>query len=310
MARVGWDDLAEWRDRRMGERGDLWHRSIIDPSLLRVVGSVRGLRVLDLACGNGYLTRRWARQGAARVLGVDASSRTLAFARRRERARPSGAQFLRRNGTRLRGLASSTFDLVVANMALQDIRDAARTVREVARVLRPRGRFVFSISHPCFDLDERSGWVVERVREAEGTWHDVVWRKVRAYRDERTVRVPWKISETETGYTTAYHRTLSTYSRMLRDAGMSVTRLEEPSPLPEAVRKSPQGPFLLEVPLHLVVEARLHWPDGPVPSERAASNRPGSRASGRTDRRASPRSGSGARTRGSGSPGRGSRTGS
>ena len=309
MARRGWDELAAWRDHRMGERGDLWHRAIIDPSLLEVVGPVRGLAVLDLACGNGYLTRRFAREGAVRSVGVEYSLPTLSLARRREQQRPSGAQFVRRDARRLVGFEATSFDLVVANMALQDIRDAGATIREVARVLRPDGRFVFSLSHPCFDLDERSGWFVERVREPTGIWHDVVWRKVRLYRDERKVAVPWDMAGHETGWTTAYHRTLSTYSRLLREAGLVISRLEEPSPLREAVEKSPQGPFMREVPLHLVIEARFGGL-GKAPRRRMRSTRPGSRTSAGSSKRATRRSGSDGRTRHSGSRARGSTNGS
>ena len=292
-----------------GRTRDLWHRAIIDPTLLAVVGPVRGLEILDLACGNGYLTRRFAREGAARSLGVERSRRSLGFARQRERARPSGAEFFEGDARRLVGVTNASFDLVVMNMALQDIADSEATVREVARVLRPTGRFVFSLSHPCFDLDERSAWVIEKIREPDGVWHDVVWRKMRGYRDERTVEVPWRISESETGYTTAYHRTLSTYSRLLRASGLAITRLEEPSPLREAVRKSPQGPYMLEIPLHLVIEARFHPSLGPMPRA-TRLRRPASRSLAGSHRRAIRRSESGGRTRRTGSRGRGSTTGS
>ena len=163
-------------------------------SLLRIVGRVRGLRVLDLGCGNGYLTRRWAREGAASSLGVDASAATLKFALQRERAHPSGAQFLRRNASHLTGLPAGSVDLVVANMALMDFRDGA--VREVGRVLAHDGRFVFSICHPCFDLDDRSMWVTER-----HVFQETVWRKLNNYREERTARAPWNLSDTERAYT-------------------------------------------------------------------------------------------------------------
>lgn len=305
MSREGWDELAAWRDLRMGERGDLWHRAIIDPTLLRVVGPVRGLRVLDLGCGNGYLTRRWAREGARSALGVDRSARALGFARSREKRRRTGARFLEGDAAHLPELEDASFDLVIANMSLQDIEDGEGAVREVGRILDPRGRFVFSLSHPCFDLDERSGWVVERVREPDGLWHDVVWRKVRAYRDEREVRVPWKISETETGFTTSYHRTLTTLSRWLRASGFAITRLEEPEPWPEALRDSPQGPYMVEVPLHLVVEARsiAGAPKGSRPRRPTLG---ASRRSEGNPRRGGRRSRSGARTSGSGSPRRAS----
>jgi len=297
MSEGGWDEIAAWRDLRLGEEGDLWHRALIDPTLLEVIGPVRGLRVLDLGCGNGYLARRFARAGA-KVVGVDASAPTLAFARGRERADPLGIRFEERDASRLEGLPDGAFDLVVANMSLMDIRDAAGAVREAARILRPAGRLVFSINHPCFDVDPSSAWVVERA-----AYSVAIWRKIRGYRTERELDVPWRISDTETRYTKSYHRTLATYARILREAGFVIVRLEEPAPLAEVLEKSDQGPMIAEIPLHLVVEA-VRSADPAPPFSRSASRR-----SGRSRRRAGPRSGSARRTRGSGSRRRGSRPG-
>jgi len=262
MTKVGWNALSEWRDFRMGERGDLWHRALIDPALLGLVGSVRGLRVLEVGCGNGYLTRRLKRNGAARAVGVDASIASIRIARRREAAHPSGAEFVHGNAAHLRPFRAGTFDRVVANMSLMDIRDAAGTIREVGRLLSPGGRLIFSINHPCFEVDERSAWVVER-----HPYQVSVARKVEGYRRERPVRVAWKISETEMGYTTSYHRTLATYARYLYDEGLAIRRMVEPAPKPEILRKSTQGPLIAEIPLHLVIEAVRLGP-GPARSRR------------------------------------------
>jgi 2-polyprenyl-3-methyl-5-hydroxy-6-metoxy-1,4-benzoquinol methylase len=68
---VDWEEMAAWWDEKQGEEGDLWHRTLIDPTLLRVLGPVENLDVLDLACGNGYIARKLARS-EARVVGVDA----------------------------------------------------------------------------------------------------------------------------------------------------------------------------------------------------------------------------------------------
>src|SRR5437899_10809165 len=72
MSPGSWERMAEWYDAKQGDTGDFWHRTLIDPTFLRVVGEVRGLRVLDLGCGNGYLSRRFSR-GGAKVGAVDAS---------------------------------------------------------------------------------------------------------------------------------------------------------------------------------------------------------------------------------------------
>ena len=70
MNTFGWDQITYWWDEKQGDEGDLWHRALLDPPLLRLAGDVRGLHVLDLACGNGYLSRRFAREGA--IVTIDA----------------------------------------------------------------------------------------------------------------------------------------------------------------------------------------------------------------------------------------------
>ncbi len=283
----------------MGERGDLWHRGLVDPSVCRLLGPVRGLRVLDLACGNGYLARSLARQGAREVVGLDRSTASIRLARARERRGPAGVLFRVGEATRL-PFEEGRFDRVVANMALMDIEDAAAAVREAARVLAPGGRFVFSICHPCFDLDDRSAWSIERGYDAAG-FYERVYRKVRGYREERRTRAPWRVRPGAVAWTESFHRTLATYSRYLQDAGLAIARLEEPAPDAEVVELSPQGPYLREIPLHLVVEA--------VPLGVARSGS-GSRTRGRSRPKGAPRSGSRARSRGSGSARRGSKSGS
>lgn len=54
-----------------------------------MLGDVGGLRVLEVACGNGYLARRMARRGA-HVTAVDGSEGMTSCARERERQAPSG----------------------------------------------------------------------------------------------------------------------------------------------------------------------------------------------------------------------------
>ena len=292
-----WDRLARWRDAKLGDRGDLWHRALIDPAVRRLIGPVRGLRILEVACGNGYLARSLAARGAKAVVGIDRSQASIRLARARERSRPRGVRFEVGDAGRLR-FDKGTFDLVVANMALMDIRDAKGAIREAARVLAPEGRFVFSIAHPCFDPDDRSVWSVERGFGSDGVYRDTVYRKVRGYREELRTLVPWRVSHHLVVWTESYHRTLTTYVRYLHDAGLAIARLEEPSPEAEMLSGSPQGPYIREIPLHLAVEAM-----------RLDRLRPGSRRSARSPAAAGPRSVSRGRTARSGSSRRGSRPG-
>ncbi|MGH2517634.1 MAG: class I SAM-dependent methyltransferase, partial [Ktedonobacterales bacterium] len=249
MAPAGWDEMAEWWDTHLGDEGDLWHRALIDPPLLRLAGDVSGLRVLDVACGNGYLSRRFARAGAT-VTGADATAAIIERACARERREPLGVVYHVLDAANLEPLADGSFDLVICNMALMDIENAVGAIQEVARVLRPRGRFVASLAHPCFDKMGTSGWAIEHIYPTT-----TIWRKMSRYREIATADLPWLRVADAAVYTRTYHRPLSWYVRTLREAGLLVAALEEPEPAEEFLAGDSQGPWIAEIPLHCVLEA-------------------------------------------------------
>jgi ubiquinone/menaquinone biosynthesis C-methylase UbiE len=244
-----WEDLSDWYDEKQGEDGDLWHRALIDPVLLRLIGDPRDRDILDLGCGNGYLSRRLAR-GGARVTAVDSSHRMIENARSHD---PSGSlkiTYLHSEADRLEQIAGASFDLVFANMSLMDMEDGEGSIGEAARVLRKSGRLVASISHPCFDNGSNSGWLIEKV-----VFETRIYRRIRAYRVPFREEVPWRLQSGEKRYTPSFHRPLSWYARTLRSAGLAITALEEPEPTAEFLEKEKNAAGFNEVPLHLVLEA-------------------------------------------------------
>ncbi|HEY7346697.1 MAG TPA: class I SAM-dependent methyltransferase [Ktedonobacterales bacterium] len=249
METTGWNQMADWWDEQLGDDGDLWHRTLIDPPVFMLAGDVAGQRVLDLACGNGYMSRRFARQGA-HVIGVDANAPIIERARAREAREPLGITYHAADAAHLDMLADGAFDLAVCNMALMDIADAAGAIQEVSRVLRPQGRFVASLSHPCFDKVNTSGWAIERIYP-----NTTIWRKMSRYRAIAVDDMPWLRIGDQPIITQAYHRPLSWYFRILRAAGFVVAALEEPEPTEEFLANSPQGSWIAEIPLHCVIEA-------------------------------------------------------
>ena len=247
-----WESLADWYDEKEGEGGDLWHRALIDPVLIRVVGNCDGKAVLDLGCGNGYLSRVFARRGA-RVTAVDSSPRMVKNAKARDPGNSLKINYITSDAARLKMVDDDSFDLVFANMSLMDIEDGEGAIREVNRVLKPGGRFVASISHPCFDNGSNSGWVSEKSTLESPK----VFRRIRSYRSPFSEEIPWRIGEKERKYTRSFHRPLNWYARVLHSNGMSIVSLEEPEPTKELLDK--EDPMtaagFLEAPLHLVIEA-------------------------------------------------------
>jgi ubiquinone/menaquinone biosynthesis C-methylase UbiE len=250
----GWEQMAEHWDAHEGDAGSNWHRALLHPALLRVLGPLGGQRMLDVGCGNGSLARELARRGA-HVTGVDASAPVIVRARRREAQEPLGIVYHVADAERMEPIRNGCFDLAVSCMALQDIPEAAAAIREVARALKPRGRFVPLFSHPCFDVPDASAWVIEH-----SPYMTTRGRKVTRYRGVFDVPFSWKLPSGGSVVTRSYHRPLSWYFRALREAGFVVIGFEEPAPTEEFAHGEtgdswPDAPFLEQIPLHCIIDA-------------------------------------------------------
>jgi ubiquinone/menaquinone biosynthesis C-methylase UbiE len=142
---AAYDQVADAYSRALDPDG----AGLLDPVLTELVGDVWRRDVLSLACGQGQDARLLARLGA-KVTGVDISEEMLRNARRHEADDPRGIAYVHGDAQDLGTFGERSFDGVVCHMALMDIPELAPTVAAVARVLRARGWFVFSIVHPCY----------------------------------------------------------------------------------------------------------------------------------------------------------------
>jgi SAM-dependent methyltransferase len=173
------------------------------------------------------------------VTAVDASLPIVRRARARERKRPLGVEYCVADAAHLDGLPDDAFDLVVCNMALMDIEDARGAIHEVTRALRPGGRFGASLSHPCFNNGSASAWSIERVG-----LETTVYRKISRSRECFDELYSWRTEHGPGLFTRGFHRPLSWYASVLRNAGLVITGLEEPEPTKEMLRKSTEGPWI------------------------------------------------------------------
>lgn len=135
-------------------------RFVEEPTLFAMLGDVAGLDVLDLACGEGWYSRRLRRRGARRVVGADVSPAMIELARGQERAEPLGIEYLVADAAELPPLGA--FDVVCAAYLLHYARDAAelgRMCRSIARQLAPGGRFVAINENPRQPAERYGGYL-------------------------------------------------------------------------------------------------------------------------------------------------------
>jgi SAM-dependent methyltransferase len=123
-------------------------------------------RLLDFGCGTGGNAVGYA--GVGPVIGVEPDREALRFAASRPADSRFPLSYCRALGTAL-PLRERTFDAVVASDVLEHIEDDGAAAREIARVLRPGGIFVFSVpAHPwLWSAHDVALWHQRRYRRRE-----------------------------------------------------------------------------------------------------------------------------------------------
>lgn len=149
--RAVWERLAAFWDDSLGEGNDFQKRLIM-PATDRLLGDVHGQTILDACCGNGNYARVLASRGAS-VVAFDGASTFIERARLRtpQDLTISYAVIDATDQAALLELGFHRFDAVVCSMALMDLPTIAPLFHAVRKLLKPGGRFVFSVCHPAFN---------------------------------------------------------------------------------------------------------------------------------------------------------------
>jgi len=255
-----WDKASEsWADFvRTGK--DYCRDEMNNPAFFRMVGKVKGKQLLDLSCGEGYNTRMLAKKGA-KVIGVDFSEEMIKLAKQSEKRDRLGIRYYVSDAAHLKKLESEHFDVVTCFMALMDIERYGDAISEVARVLKKNGRFVFSITHPCFVYgDTVGGEPISEWKYREGTENATerraMYLEVRKYFGYTKCEVSWNMKRLVKPFqTTSFHRTLTDYFQALYRSGFVVTRLVEPKPTSKGVSQHPSLRKHTLIPLSIIIEA-------------------------------------------------------
>lgn len=131
----------------LGEADMLWCPENLREAEAHLLGDVRGRRVLEVGCGSAPCARYLAREGA-RVVAFDVSAGMLRHARSAAARTGISVPLVQADVCEL-PFGTASFDLAFsAYGAIPFVADSAGAMREVARVLRPGGRWVFAVTHP------------------------------------------------------------------------------------------------------------------------------------------------------------------
>jgi len=236
-----WDKVAKTYDELIGETGDPYHKTYLNPVVLKLLGSIKGKKVLDLACGQGYFSRKLQRKGA-KVTGVDISKNLLEIARKKSQ----NITYIHNDAANMKDVKTNSQDMIVSNVAFFDIKNIKGAIKECARVLKKNGTLIFSLLHPMTHGE------IERKKDQKG-----YYMKMRAYRnivEKEGMSIYWKDK------LITYFRPLGYYTHLLSKNGFAITHLKElyvKHDMGNAIKDKALLEFKQKFPSFMVIKALL-----------------------------------------------------
>jgi SAM-dependent methyltransferase len=215
IALEAYESLADSFSRTAEDKAENGY--IEQPAIRQQLGDVKGLQVLDAGCGPGILAAYLTAQGAT-VTAFDISPKMIALARKRLQDR--AALFLADLAEPLHFLNTGYFDIVASSLAMDYVRDWSVPLREFHRVLKPRGRLVFTVQHPV------------------GAF---LWYKLEGYAGVQYVEAMWKGFGAEPVLVPDHYRSIAEMVNPLFAAGFSLRRVVDTRPVEALKDKSEEA---------------------------------------------------------------------
>jgi ubiquinone/menaquinone biosynthesis C-methylase UbiE len=200
-----------------------WRTHVESFTLMNLLGDLSGKSVVDVACGDGYYTRRLRAHGAARTLGIDLSERMIELARAQEREHRLGIEYEVGDGRDLRLPAHP--DIVAAAYLLNYARDRAELgamCASIARCLPRGGRFVTVNQNPALDF------------RAAPSYRPYGFETTTAGEWREGTPIAWTFHLEDGPFSIEnYHLAVATHEEALRSAGFRQIRWHAPLLSPE-----------------------------------------------------------------------------
>ncbi|WP_211748806.1 methyltransferase [Paenibacillus sp. Marseille-Q4541] len=213
-----------------------------EPIIWEMSGDVKDFSILDVGCGDARFGWKLLQAGAKHYTGLEGSQNMYGLAVRTLQEVPSQSKVIHttiEDWTQAQNpKEASSYDLVVSRLVLHYIEDLESIFNQIYEVMKPGGRFIFSVEHPVITstlqpTGLRTDWVVDQYF-------------VPGYRTQDWMGGP----------VMKFHRTVEDYFQAGRSAGFQVVNLRESKPVRERFIHQETYERRQRIPLFLFMELR------------------------------------------------------
>jgi SAM-dependent methyltransferase len=233
--------ISEYENKHFLEKYSktpILHSFVVFPALLRILGNIKNMRILDLGCGSGDFSVAMAKKGA-NVYGVDISKEWIDICKSKY-SNIKNVDFLVADSSNLKKFSKNYFDFVVVNMVFLNISNKnklKKTFYEISRILKKSGKFIFTDLHPICLMTPKT--LAEEQFYLKGFSY---------FKDGLKYKSKVLLSDNSKIEFVDIHWTLETYTDFLRNAKMYIDKITEPTP----IKKSPKIFRNFKTPSHII----------------------------------------------------------
>jgi len=209
-----------WRTKA-NPHGWFYNEFLEMPTTLKLLGVVKNKKILDFGCGTGIYAKLLTSMGA-KVKGFDISKEML------EIAKKENPTLDLKEGSGYKIPFDEKFDIVVSALTVHYLKDWNKMFREVARVLKRGGIFVFSTGNPVHDTREKLEINGKRM---------VVFGD---YFKERRISNIWRDNYGKEMQMSFYHKTYETIIKTILNNNFEIVDYKDCFPLKRAKKLFPE----------------------------------------------------------------------
>lgn len=177
------------------------------PTLFAMLPNIKNLNILDMGCGSGIYSKRLLEMGANKVTAVDLSENMISIVKKKLDNKNLKA-YTQDLANGLPEEQNNSFDLIISPLTIHYIKNLQKLFKEVSRVLKPNGQFIFSTHHPQIDFESSVSKNYFETELLTQTW--------------KTIGKPVEVQ--------FYRRPLTELFKTIEESGMSVVSLNEGKP--------------------------------------------------------------------------------
>ncbi len=212
-----WGAVADWYSDLLETQKDTFQKTLILPNLTRLMKIKNGDKILDLACGQGFFSREFAKLGA-QVTGVDAAPELIGLAEKQNASKDITYKIAAAH--ELGSLAKKSFDKITIVLAIQNMHNPHEVLDACHAVLKEKGTMHLVINHPAYRIPKASSWGFD---EENG----IQYRRVERYLSEHKTKITMHPGKESSEVTYSYHRPMQSFFKWFGNSGFAVKNVEE-----------------------------------------------------------------------------------